>query len=240
MKTSAGKHLEDISHAHFGSLMYKLITSSKDSDDLSMSFDRSRKRRKVELAQNKNIKGKCHVRCMLRVIFSFAECQEKTTYGLGYKLALTRNKDDAVLDKGADITDARIKIGHIHCYVPHYMPSIQQQGILFKQILSETPTQLRYVEGSVFMKGVNNRNLRNFELGSRENMNVPIWINIRFQQLDIQDSQNLKNDTFCGLPDTSCQCIIGTEKYPDSSILLNYDDDDYSQSYSQIKEAFKA
>ena len=48
--TSSGKHLEDISHSHIISLMYKLITSSKDSDDLSMGFDRSRNRRKDELA----------------------------------------------------------------------------------------------------------------------------------------------------------------------------------------------
>ena len=32
----------------------------------------------------------------------------------------------------------------------------------------------------------------------------------------------------------------GTERYPDSAILLNYNDDDYSQGYGQIKEAFRA
>ena len=71
-------------------------------------------------------------------------------------------------------------------------------------------------------------------------MNVPIWIIIGFQQRDRQDSQNLNNDTFCRLPVVSAQCIIGTEKYPDAGILLNYDDDNYSQGYHQIKEAFKA
>ena len=45
---------------------------------------------------------------------------------------------------------------------------------------------------------------------------------------------------FCRLPVVSAPCIIGTEKYPDAGILLNYDDDDYSQGYHQIKEAFKA
>ena len=42
------------------------------------------------------------------------------------------------------------------------------------------------------------------------------------------------------MPVTSAQCIIGTEKYPDSATLLNYDDDDYSQGYGMVKEAFKA
>ena len=39
LTTSSGKPLEDISHAHIVSLMYKLITSARDSDDLSIGFD---------------------------------------------------------------------------------------------------------------------------------------------------------------------------------------------------------
>ena len=240
LTTSSNKHLEDISHAHLVSLMYKLITSSKDSNDLSIGFDYSRNRRRDELALNKNIKGKYHVKIMLKDVFGFAEYQEKATYGLGYKLTLTRNKDDAVIDKANAIADARIRIDHIHWYVPHYTPSIREQSTLSKQILSKTPTELRYVERSVFMKEVNNQNICNFELRSHENMNVPIWIIIGFQQRDRQDSQNLNNDTFCRLPVVSAQCIIGTEKYPDAGILLNYDDDDYSQGYHQINEAFRA
>ena len=240
LTTSSGKHLEDISHAHIVSLMYKLITSSKDSNDLSIGFDHSRNRRRDELALNKNIKGKYHVKIMLKDVFGFAEHQEKATYGLGYKLTLTRNKDDAVIDKANAIADARNRIDHIHWFVPHYTPSIQQQSTLSEQILSKTPTELRYVERFVFMKEGNNQNLWNFELGSHENMNVPIWIIIGFQQRDRRSSQNLNNDTFCRLPVVSAQCIIGTENFPDAGILLNYDDDDYSQVYHQIKEAFRA
>ena len=240
LTTSSGEHLEDISHAHLVSLMYKLITSSKDSNDLSIGFDHSRNRRRDELALNKNIKAKYHVKIMLKDVFGFVEHQEKATYGLGYKLTLTINEDDAVIDKAGGFADARIRIDHIHWYVPHYTPSIQQQSTLSKQVLSKTPTELKYVERTVFMKEVNNQNLWNFGLGSHENMNVPIWILIGFQQRDRQDSQNLNNDTFCRLPVVSAQCIIGTEKYPDAGIFLNYDDDDYSQGYHQIKEAFKA
>ena len=61
LTTSSGKHLDDISHANLVSLKYKQKTSSKDSDDLSIGFDRSRNRRRDELAQNKNLKCKHHV-----------------------------------------------------------------------------------------------------------------------------------------------------------------------------------
>ena len=118
--------------------------------------------------------------------------------------------------------------------------SLQQQSIISKQNLNKTPTELRYVERSVFMKSLNNQNLWNFELGSQESMNVPIWIIIGFQERGRKDSQNLNNDTFCRLLVTSCQCIFGTEKYPGAGMLLNYDDDDYSQGYHQIKEDFRA
>ena len=156
---------------------------------------------------------------MLKDIFGFAHCQEKAIFGLGYKLTLTRNKDDAVIDKAVGIANTRIQNDHIHWCVFDYIPPIQHQGILSNQNLSKAPTELRYVERSVFMKEVNYQNLRNFELGSQENMNFPIWITLGFQQRDGQDKQIFNNDTFCRLPLVSAQCIIGTEKYPDTSIL---------------------
>ena len=130
------------------------------------------------------------------------------------------------------LADVRIKIDHIHWYVPHYIPSLQQHSLLSKQILNKIPTELRYVERSVFMKELNNQNLWKFELGSQKSKNVPIWITIGFQQRDRLDSQKLNNDSFCRLNDTSVQCIIGTEKYPDAGIILDFDCDDSSQDYS--------
>ena len=63
---------------------------------------------------------------------------------------------------------------------------------------------------------------------------------VGFQQRDRQDSRNLNNHTFWRPPVTSAQCVIGTEKYPDSAILLIYDDYDYSQGCGRIKKAFRA
>ena len=59
-------------------------------------------------------------------------------------------------------------------------------------------------------------------------------------QSDRQYDQNLNNDTFYRMPVTSPQVVIGTEKYPQNSILLIYNDDEYSQRYGQIKEVSKA
>ena len=40
LTTLLGKHLKDISHAHIVSLMYILLTSAKDTNDLSIYFDK--------------------------------------------------------------------------------------------------------------------------------------------------------------------------------------------------------
>ena len=80
---SSGKHLKDTSQAHIVSLMNKVKTSSKDSDDLSIGFNRDRNRRQRQLTNNRKITGKYHITNKLRDIFGFAEYQEKANYGLG-------------------------------------------------------------------------------------------------------------------------------------------------------------
>ena len=193
------------------------------------------------MTNNKNVKGKYHVRIYLKDVFGLAEHQAKATYGLGYKLTLTRASDNAVLNKTKATPFGKFKINSIEWYA-HYTASLKEKDILKKQITDKIPTELRYVERSVFMKEVNTENLGSFELGTQEGVNVPIWIivGVGFQQRERQDSQNLANDTFYRPLVTSAQCIIGTEKYPDSAILLKYNDEDYCQGYEPIKEAFKA
>ena len=226
LQSSSGKHIEELNHAHIVCLMYKLITSARNTVDLSIGFDRDRGRGQRELTNNRNIKGKNHVTIMLKDIYGFSLCQEKGTYGLGYKLTLTRNNDNAVLNKGNAINNAKVKNKSIDWYVPHYTPSLAQGKIIMYQIVRKMPTELWYTKRSVFMKEVNNSNLWTFELDNKEGINFPIWIIVGFQQSDRQHDQNLNNDTLFRPPVKSTQRIIGTEKNPDSAFLLNYNDDD--------------
>ena len=89
-KTSAEASDDDSSHAHIASLEHKLKTNAKASDDLSIGFNHERIRRQGALSNNKNQTGKNHVEIMLRDIFLNALHQVEATYGLEYKLTLTR------------------------------------------------------------------------------------------------------------------------------------------------------
>ena len=129
LTTSSGKHLEEISHAHIVSLMYKPITSATRPDDLSIGFDRNRSRRQRELTNNKNIKGIYHIKNCLKDNFAFAEHQEKATLGLGCKLTLARNVDNSVLKEDNAINIGKNKIISIEWFVPHLKASVSQQAI---------------------------------------------------------------------------------------------------------------
>ena len=139
------------------------------------------------------------------------------------------------MNKDYAINKAKNKNKAIEWYIPRHIGTISQQDRLSRQILNRTPTELQYVETTVFMKEVNTQKLWTFELSTDEGINVPTWIIVGFQQKVKQDSQNLHNDTFYRPPVTSAQCIIGTEKNTGNSMLLNYDGDDYSQGYGKIK-----
>ena len=73
LQSSSGKHIEETNHANIVCLLYKLITSVRNIDDLSIGFDRDRRKRQRELTNNKNVKGNYHVTIMLRDIFGFTE-----------------------------------------------------------------------------------------------------------------------------------------------------------------------
>ena len=152
---------------------------------------------------------------MLKHVFGFAKHQWNCIYRLGYNLTLTRNKEDAVLNKTEAIAEAIID--RIRWYVPHYTPSIPQQFVLSKQTLSKTPTELRFIEKSVLMTEAINENLRNFELVTHENLNTPVWKINGFQQRNRQDSQNLYKDSFNRQLATSAECIRCTEKHRDAA-----------------------
>ena len=83
LTTCSAKHLEDISHAHIVSLIFKPKTSAEDTDKLSIGLDRDQVRRQREFTNNKCLNGKNHVKIMVKHVFGFAEHQKKGTYGLG-------------------------------------------------------------------------------------------------------------------------------------------------------------
>ena len=110
--------------------MYKTISSSRDSDDLSIGFQRSNEARERELTNDKTTKRNYHVRIYLSDIFGFCEHQHNCTYGLGCKLTLQRKIDNHVLGHRAGTNAENLALAGIvftedlSRYIPTYTPSL--------------------------------------------------------------------------------------------------------------------
>ena len=195
--------------------MHKLISSSRDSDDLSIGFHRSNGVRERKLTNKKTTKVNYHVRVYLKDVFVFAEHQNNCTYGLGYKSKLHRISDNRVSIHPPQANDAtnlalagRVIIEDLSWYVPHYTPSISNQKILRKHITSKAPTELTIIKRSSYMKEVTTESNWVFELGVGDGIDIPIYVIVGSMHKNQFNQQHQNNDT-CYLPSVvNAQCII--------------------------------
>ena len=65
----------------------------------------------------------------------------------------------------------------------HYTPSIENQTLIKEQILNKDPTELNFIERTVFRKNVDTNNNWIFELGQSENLN-PVYIIVGFMRFE--------------------------------------------------------
>ena len=124
--------------------MYKILSSSRDSDDLSIGFYRNIEARERKLTNKKTTKGHYHVRIFLKDVLSFAKHQDKRTCCLGYKLKLQTNSDNLVISHPAAANDAAnlalagsVILDDINLCVPHYTPKISYQKLLLSKMYLE-------------------------------------------------------------------------------------------------------
>ena len=241
IKISSGKEIKEIDKAHVICLMHNVLSSSRDSDKLSISFHKNIYVREREVTNNKTTKGNHQVQVYIKVIFGVVEHEDSCTYGLDYQLTLQRSSDNLVMSLPAQAIHAanlalagRVIIDDISLYIPHYTASISNQKIMLGNIVSKTPTELSYIKRSSYMKDVITENFWIFELGVADGIDTPIYVIVGFMQKDQFIRQHQYNDTFYRPSVVYAQCIIGGEKFPDSKINCIYLFDEYSQAYGEI------
>ena len=226
--------------------MIELLTSTSQTSQLWYGFEESTTIRRQELTNNKNEKGTFFVRIKLKDLFGFAD-QEKITYGLGYTLTLKRNTNNDAILRSVGVDAAKVVIKDISWYIPHYVPSLENQQLVMDQILNKDPTELYFTERTVFRKDVNTNSNWTFELGNAGGISnnggsyresCPIFVIVGFQARNKIDSQVHDNAVFDRLPISNPVCKIGSEKYPDDGIECDYDREKYDQAYSEIQNFY--
>ena len=209
-----------------------MTSTSSQTSQLLYGFEKSTTIRRQELTNNKNEKGTFFVRIKLKDLFGFAD-QEKITYGLGYTLTLKRNTNKDAILRIVGVDAAKVVIKDISWYIPHYVPSIENQQLVMDQILNKDTTELYFTERTVFRKDVNTNSNWTFELGNaggNAGTSTPTFVIVGFQARNKIDSQVHDNAVFDRLPISNAVCKIGSEKYPDDGIECDYNRDKYDQA----------
>ena len=129
---------------------------------------------------------------------------------------------------------AKVVVKDISWYIPHYVPSLENQQLVLNQILNKDPTELYYTERTVFRKDVNTNNNWTFELDT-SGISTPTFVFVGFQARNKIDLQTHDNATFDRLSVSNAVCKIGSEKYSDDGIECDYDREKNHQAYIEIE-----
>ena len=121
---------------------------------------------------------------------------------MGYTLTLKRNTNNDVIIRGAGVDAAKVVVKGISWYIPHYVPSLENQQLVLNQTLNKDPTELFYTERTIVRKNVNTNNNWTFELGT-SGKSTPTFVIAGFQARNKSDSQRHDNATFDRLPVSS-------------------------------------
>jgi hypothetical protein len=192
------------------------------------------------LINDNDEKGTLFVRLRLSDVFGFCEYQDKITYGLGYTLILKRGdaQGNGALFRlhATTAAVAKIVIKDISWYVAHYTPSLESQATISQMLADKSTTTMSYIQKYVTEKLVNTSSNWSFELGVEAGLDIPIYVIVGFQSQARQGpSQTANNGVFDQLDIISASVKIGSERYPDNSINLDYDRNNYNDAYEAIK-----
>ena len=108
---------------------------------------------------------------------------------------------------------AKVVVKGISLYIPHYVPSLENQQLVLNQILNKDPAELFYSERTVFRKKVNTKNNWTFELGN-SGESTPTFVIVGFQARNKIDSQTHDNATFDRPSVNNAVCKKGSQKIP--------------------------
>ena len=136
-------------------------------------------------------------------------------------------------DAAKDIVD------DIGWYVPAYTPSISNQEKLLGHIESKAPNEVSYIKKSSYVKDITSENNWSFELGVGDSVDMPIYVIVGFMQRDQFNQQHQNNDTIYRPSVVKAQCIVGSEKFPDTGRNCNFAIEKFLQEKGEIVSCFR-
>ena len=248
LTTHNEKHLERVANLHESVLMRKLL--SADGEELGGYFSKDtlggvavNVKLRNRLINNNHVKGQLHCKIPLRDIFGFALHQSKISIGLGYTVSLKRQHGDhaifRTMDNGADdVNISTVSIQNITLNVPFYTMSMENDLLINKHLTSNNPnSSMSYIETSSSVQLINQNDEWSYTMGVQSGMERPIYIIVGFKLNTRKGARQDQNGgVFDNCPVRTASCSVGTERFPENEMQLNYANCKYYDAYNNIEE----
>ena len=110
---------------------------------------------------------------------------------------------------------------NISWFVAYYTPSRPRKSMLSRHNTSKAPTEVHFIEKSVFMQGKKFQKNGSFKLGVEKEGSVSVFIEGGLQLTDRIKSQKLPIYIFLRPLVITAKCLIGTEKHSEVGLRSN-------------------
>ena len=182
-------------------------------------------------------KGKIKGYLYLEEIFGFCKTFKKVTKNLGFHLTFkTNDLQNIIYSSMAD--DINVTINNLYLYVPKLIPSVETQVIFneatqnnYKISFDEWYTERRVISDTITQ----------MDIGTSQHVNSPKYLIGAHQTRTRADTANKNNNIaiFDNLNLQKYYVEIDSVRYPRDNVLVNYEQDDHTEQYKDLKLFFK-
>ena len=182
-------------------------------------------------------KGKIKRYLYLEDIFGFCKTFKKVTKNIGFHLTFkTNDLQNIIYSSMAD--DINVTINNLYLYIPNLIPSVETQVMFNKatQNSYEISFDEWYTERRVISDTVTQ-----MDIDTSQHVNSPKYLIGAHQTRTRTDTANKYNNMaiFDNLNLQKYYVEIDSVRYPRDNVLINYDQNDYIESYKDLKLFFK-
>ena len=117
---------------------------------------------------------------------------------------------------------------------------MENTSLVTEHILSGKNTKYSYISRSITQKPVNSNNNWIMEIGTESHTDVPIYVIVGFQsQTRFGPDQTQNNGIFDTLDVFEASCNIGSVRYPDNEMQIDFDRNKYNESFNEVRRFYK-
>jgi hypothetical protein len=166
-------------------------------------------------------------------IFGFGE-YTKVMYGQKHSLSLTRmTSDNLAIHRANGVQDGKIVLNYIAWKVPIVKPSKAALSILDDIIIKKENIPVAFSARYSESKNVTQTRTFDWTLNVTAGIEKPRWIIVGFQT-DKNETQEQNPAVFNHVNLTRAHVNLGSDKFPDSDIITNFQTNDYSELYEMF------